>query len=48
MAVVGKAEENGYAEQVIRTIKAEEFDLSKYFSFSDAATELTLHLDQNT
>ena len=40
MAAVGKAEENGYAERVIRTIKEEEVDLSEYFSFSDAAQQI--------
>jgi transposase InsO family protein len=40
MAAVGKAEENGYAERVIRTIKEEEVDLSEYFSFADAARQI--------
>jgi len=40
MAAVGKAEENGYAERVIRTIKEEEVDLSEYFNFSDAAQQI--------
>jgi transposase InsO family protein len=40
MAAIGKAEENGYAERVIRTIKEEEVDLSEYFSFSDAARQI--------
>ena len=40
MAAVGKAEENGYAERVIRTINEEEVDLSEYFSFSDAAQQI--------
>ena len=40
MAAVGKAEENGYAERVIRTIKEEEVDLSEYYSFSDAARQI--------
>ena len=40
MAAVGKAEENGYAERVIRTIKEEEVDLSEYFSFADAAQQI--------
>lgn len=30
MAAVGKAEENGYAERVIRTIKGEEVALNDY------------------
>lgn len=40
MAAVGKAEENGYAERVIRTIKEEEVDLSEYFNFADAVQEI--------
>ena len=40
MAAVGKAEENGYAERLIRTIKEEEVDLSEYNDFSDAHYQL--------
>jgi putative transposase len=40
MATVGKAEENGYAERVIRTIKEEEVDLSEYLDFADAARQI--------
>jgi len=40
MAAVGKAEENGYAERVIRTIKEEEVDLSEYLDFADAACQI--------
>jgi transposase InsO family protein len=40
MAAIGKAEENGYAERVIPTIKEEEVDLSEYFSFSDATRQI--------
>ncbi len=40
MAAVGKAEENGYAERVIRTIKEEEVDLSEYLDFADAARQM--------
>ena len=40
MCAVGKAEENGYAERVIRTIKEEEVDLSEYFSFADATRQI--------
>ena len=40
MAAVGKAEENGYAERVIRTIKEEEVDLSEYLDFADAARQI--------
>lgn len=36
MAAVGKAEENGYAERLMRTIKDEEVDLSEYRDFADA------------
>ena len=36
MAEVGKAEENGYAERFMRTIKEEEVDLSEYRDFADA------------
>jgi len=36
MAAVGKAEENGYAERFMRTIKEEEVDLSEYRDFTDA------------
>lgn len=40
MAAVGKAEENGYAERVIRTIKEEEVDLSEYIGFTDTAGQI--------
>ena len=40
MAAIGKAEENGYAERVIRTIKEEEIDLSEYLDFADAAQQI--------
>lgn len=36
MAAVGKPEENGYAERLMRTIKEEEVDLSEYVDFHDA------------
>lgn len=36
MAAVGKPEENGYAERLMRTIKEEEVDLSEYEAFHDA------------
>jgi transposase InsO family protein len=36
MAAVGEAEENGYAERLMRTIKEEEVDLSEYRDFADA------------
>jgi len=40
MAAVGKAEENGYAERFMRTIKEEEVDLSEYLDFADAAKQI--------
>lgn len=36
MAAVGKPEDNGYAERLMRTIKEEEVDLSEYANFHDA------------
>ena len=36
MAAVGKPEENGYAERLIRTIQEESIDLSEYAGFWDA------------
>jgi putative transposase len=40
MAAVGKAEENGYAERFMRTIKEEEVDLSDYQDFADARNQI--------
>jgi putative transposase len=40
MAAVGKAEENGYAERFMRTIKEEEVDLSEYYDFNDAHLQI--------
>lgn len=40
MAAVGKAEENGYAERLMRTIKEEEVDLSEYRDVSDARQQI--------
>ena len=40
MAAVGKAEENGYAERLMRTIKEEEVDLSDYRDFNDAYSQM--------
>ena len=40
MAAVGKAEENGYAERFMRTIKEEEVDLSDYQDFADARHQI--------
>jgi len=36
MAAVGEAEENGYAERFMRTVKEEEVDLSEYRDFAEA------------
>jgi putative transposase len=40
MAAVGKAEENGYAERFMRTVKEEEVDLSDYQDFADAECQI--------
>lgn len=40
MAAVGKAEENGYAERFMRTIKEEEVYLSEYRDFVDARSQI--------
>jgi hypothetical protein len=40
MAAVGKPEENGFAERLMRTIREEEIDLSEYLDFSDAHGQL--------
>jgi transposase InsO family protein len=40
MAAMGKAEENGYAERFMRTIKEEEVDLSDYQDFNDALHQI--------
>jgi transposase InsO family protein len=40
MASVGKAEENGYAERFMRTIKEEEVDLSEYRDFVEAQQQI--------
>jgi putative transposase len=40
MAAVGKAEENGYAERFMRTIKEEEVALSDYRDFADASNQI--------
>jgi len=46
MAAVGKPEENGYAERLMRTIKEEEVDLSEYTDFHDAYGSLGRFLDE--
>jgi len=40
MAAVGKAEENGYAERFMRTLKEEEVDLSDYRDLTDARSQI--------
>lgn len=46
MAAVGKPEENGYAERLMRTIKEEEVDLSQYQDFHDAYGSIGRFLDE--
>ena len=41
----GKPEENGYAELLMRTIKEEEVDLSKYSDFADAYQQIGRFLE---
>jgi transposase InsO family protein len=45
MAAVGKAEENGYAERLMRTIKEEEVDLSEYQDYHDAYRQIGRFLE---
>ncbi len=45
MAAIGKAEENGYAERLMRTIKEEEVDLTEYENFSDAYAQIRHFLE---
>jgi len=44
MAAVGKAEENGFAERFMRTIKEEEVDLSEYRDFADAHSQISIFI----
>lgn len=46
MAAVGKAEENGYAERWMRTVKEEEVDLSDYLDFMDAHEQIRHFIDE--
>lgn len=46
MAAVGKAEENGYAERFMRTIKEEEVDLSDYQDFRDASRQIARFIEE--
>jgi transposase InsO family protein len=45
MAAVGKPEDNGFAERLMRTIKEEEVDLSEYHDYADAGRQLGRFLD---
>ncbi len=45
MAEVGHAEQNGYAERVIRTIKEEEVHLTEYRDFEDALAQIGHFID---
>jgi transposase InsO family protein len=47
MAAVGEAEENGYAERLMRTIKEEEVDLSDYRDLTDAKNRERITLGKN-
>lgn len=46
MAEVGAAWQNGYAERLMRTIKAEEVDLSDYQDYADAMRQIGRFLDE--
>ena len=46
MAAVGKPEENGYAERLMRTIKEEAVDLSEYHDFHDTSHSIGRFLDE--
>ena len=45
MAAVGKPEENGFAERLMRTIREEEIDLTEYRDFADAYGQMGRFLD---
>jgi transposase InsO family protein len=45
MAAVGKPEENGFAERLMRTIREEEIALTEYEDFADARRQLGRFLD---
>jgi transposase InsO family protein len=46
MAGVGKPEENGYAERLMRTIKEEEVELSEYNDLEDARQQIGQFLEE--
>ena len=45
MAAVGKSEENGFAERLMRTVREEEIDLADYRDFAGAYGQLGWFLD---
>jgi transposase InsO family protein len=45
MSAIGKPEENGYAERLMRTIKEEEVDLSEYDDFQEASRSIGRFLE---
>lgn len=45
MAAVGKPEENGFAERLMKTIKEEEVDLSDYQDFAEAESQIGRFLE---
>jgi transposase InsO family protein len=45
MAAVGEAQQNGYAERLMRTIKEEEVYLSEYLDFDDARRNIARFID---
>ena len=46
LAAVGKPEDNGYAERLMRTIKEEEVDLSEYNDFHEAYRSIGCFLEE--
>lgn len=46
MAAKGSPEENPYAERLIRTVKDEEVDLSEYWGFTDALTQIGYFIEE--
>jgi transposase InsO family protein len=46
MAALGKPEENGYAERLMRTIQEEEVDLPEYVDFYAAYQSIGRFLDE--
>lgn len=46
MSAKGSPEENAFAERLIRTIKEEEVELSEYFDFTDAYTQIGYFIEE--